>query len=85
MFQSQWSFLKLETQMVEEEREKNWYPMEWNPMKNVIGFQFWDYARTNTILDLQCTSNSVIISFKMQIYVCFKKFTNLTVGLYAFE
>ena len=32
----EWSFLKLETLMVEWQRQIIWYPMEWNVMKNVI-------------------------------------------------
>jgi len=38
----EWSFLKLEMQMVKKHSKEIWYLMEWNAMKNVIGYQFWD-------------------------------------------
>jgi len=44
------SFLKLETQMVEEEMKTIWYPMEWNAMKNIIVHQFWDNLKVWQII-----------------------------------
>jgi len=37
----EWSFLKLDTQMVKKHSKEIWYPMEWNAMKHVIGYQLW--------------------------------------------